>query len=92
MPLRHTGQVLSLYRNPPTTKSPGVTVVTAAPTSSTIPTYSCPIGVGLRPPEVARYGQRSDPHTHTATVRMTASVGSMMVGSARSSKRTSPGP
>ena len=45
MPLRQTGHVLSLCRKPPTTKSPTFTVVTASPTCSTIPTYSCPIGV-----------------------------------------------
>ena len=43
----HTGQVLSEGLKPPTTKSPGFTVVTALPTSSTTPQNSWPIGVGF---------------------------------------------
>src|SRR5260370_1300403 len=40
------GEVLSDAKNEPMTKWPGFTDLTALPTSSTIPQYSCPIGVG----------------------------------------------
>ena len=46
MPARQCGQVLSEYMNGATTKSPGRTVVTSAPTSSTRPTNSWPIRAG----------------------------------------------
>ena len=39
--------MLSEAKNDPTTNWPGVIVVTAEPTSSTMPAYSCPIGDGL---------------------------------------------
>ena len=65
---------------------------TSLPTSSTMPQYSWPIGVGPSIGSMPRYGQRSDPHTQAAEVLMMASVGSMIVGSGRSSKRTSRGP
>src|SRR2546426_6792784 len=39
-----------------------------------------------------RYGQRSDPQTHAAEILMMASVGWMIVGVSRFSKRTSRGP
>src|SRR3979409_1791054 len=39
-----------------------------------------------------RYGHKSDPHTHADEILMTASVGLMIVGTSRSSKRTSRGP
>jgi hypothetical protein len=42
-PARQWGQVLSQWQKGTTTKSPGPNAVTAAPTSSTIPTASCPI-------------------------------------------------
>jgi hypothetical protein len=45
-PLRQCAQVPSLMENGATTKSPGLTVRTSAPTSSTTPTNSCPIGFG----------------------------------------------
>ena len=45
-PARQISQVLSEAKNDPTTNWPGLIVVTAEPTSSTIPAYSCPIGVG----------------------------------------------
>src|SRR5438270_6409306 len=74
------------------TNCPGLTDFTARPTSATTPQYSCPMGegplIGWRP----RYGHRSDPHTHVAAMRMTASVGSSTFGASRSSKRTSRGP
>src|SRR5829696_3398488 len=38
-----------------------------------------------------RYGHRSEPHTQVAASRMTASVGFSILGSSRSSTRTSPG-
>src|SRR6266576_6403706 len=39
-----------------------------------------------------RYGHKSDPHTHADEILMTASVGLMIFGTSRSSKRTSRGP
>ncbi len=44
-PARQISQVLSEMTNDPTTKSPGLTVVTSEPTSSTTPTYSWPMSV-----------------------------------------------
>ena len=40
------GQVLSDVAKEPTTNCPGLMDLTALPTSSTMPQYSCPIGVG----------------------------------------------
>src|SRR6266849_3717541 len=74
------------------TNWPGLTEVTALPTSSTMPQYSCPIGVGCGTALMPRYGHRSDPHTHVAEILMMASVGLVIVGASRSSKRTSRGP
>src|SRR5690348_15405450 len=45
-PFWQLGQVLSEVANEPTTNWPGLMDLTAAPTSSTKPQYSCPIGVG----------------------------------------------
>src|SRR5437899_7392114 len=39
-----------------------------------------------------RYGHKSDPQTHAAETLMRASVGLMIFGMSRSSKRTSRGP
>src|SRR5216110_1742302 len=39
-----------------------------------------------------RYGHKSDPQTHADEILMTASVGLMIFGASRSSKRTSRGP
>src|SRR5438105_11786704 len=64
---------------------------TSLPTSSTVPQYSWPIGVGSVTGLAPRYGHRSDPHTHVAEIRMMASVDLMIVGTSRSSKRTSRG-
>src|SRR5438445_3229998 len=86
------GQVLSEAKNEPITNWPGLTEVTALPTSSTMPQYSCPIGVGCGTASMPRYGHRSDPHTHVAEILRMASVGLMIVGVSRSSKRTSRGP
>src|SRR6266542_3911470 len=86
------GQVLSEAKNGPMTNWPRLTEVTARPTSSTIPQYSCPIGVGCETALMPRYGHRSDPHTHVAEILMMASDGFMIVGVSRSSKRTSRGP
>ena len=47
-PKRQCGQVLSDMTNEPTTNWPARTVVTALPTSSTMPQYSCPIAIGGR--------------------------------------------
>src|SRR5437899_5405934 len=57
-----------------------------------MPQYSCPIGVGWAIGWMPRYGHRSDPHTHVAEILMMASVGLVIVGVSRSSKRTSRGP
>src|SRR5919204_4527815 len=91
-PARQIAQVLSEVKKEPTTKSPTLIVSTAPPTCSTTPTYSWPIGVGRVIGSMPRYGQRSEPHTHAAATLMTASVGSTIVGSSRSSTRTSRGP
>ena len=45
-PFWQFGHVLSEMQNDPMTNCPGFTDFTALPTSSTIPQYSCPIGVG----------------------------------------------
>src|SRR4051812_35360751 len=93
-PARQIGQVLSEAQNEPTTNWPGRTVATSAPTSSTMPTYSWPIGIGQASSStpMPRYGQRSEPQTQARTMRTTASVGSRIDGSGTSSTRTSPGP
>jgi hypothetical protein len=70
----------------------GFTDVTSLPTSSTMPQYSWPIGVGSLIGFMPRYGQRSEPQTQVTDSRMTASVDFVMAGMGRSSKRTSPGP
>ena len=71
----------------PTTKSP--TLMDS--TCSTTPTYSCPVGFGSDTSSEPLCGHGSDPHTRAAASRMIASVGAWMVGSGRSSTRTSPG-
>jgi hypothetical protein len=45
-PARQIGQVLSEAQNEPTTNWPGSMFLTSPPTSSTMPQYSWPIGVG----------------------------------------------
>src|SRR5438105_12275609 len=74
------------------TNWPGLIEATALPTSSTMPQYSWPMGVGWGTGLMPRYGHRSDPHTHVAEVLMMASVGLTIFGSSRSSNRTSRGP
>src|SRR5438128_759651 len=74
------------------TNWPGLTDLTALPTSSTYPQYSCPIGVGSVTWLIPRYGHRSDPQMHVAGNRRTASVGLRIFGVPRSSNRTSRGP
>src|SRR5439155_13542906 len=66
--------------------------VTSRPISSTMPQYSWPMGVGSVVGFAPRYGHRSDPQIHVTDSLTIASVGSMMVGAGRSSKRTSRGP
>ena len=56
-------------------------VVTADPTSSTMPAYSWPIGRGPSSASIPRYGHRSEPQTQVAASRMMASVGSTIAGS-----------
>ena len=80
---------MSDAKNDPMTNCPGVIDLTARPTSSTMPQYSWPMGVGPSVALMPRYGHRSDPQMHVADSLMTASVGSTIVGAARSSKRTS---
>ena len=43
-PSSQISQVLSLMQKEPTTKSPTLTLVTSSPTSTTVPTYSWPMG------------------------------------------------
>ena len=78
--------------NEPMTNCPGLTDFTALPTSSTMPQYSCPIGVGpvdrLQPP----IRPQVRPAHAGAAMRMMASVGSSIFGVSRSSKRMSRGP
>src|SRR4051794_14033513 len=88
-PAWQISHVLSEMTKEPTTKSPTFTFRTSSPTSSTMPTYSCPI-TWWSAGSIPRYGHRSDPQTHVAVSRMTASVGSVILGSSRSSTRTSP--
>src|SRR3954469_16835111 len=66
-------------------------VCTSSPTSSTMPTYSWPMGAGPLTGSMPRYGHRSDPHTQVADSRMTASVGFSIFGSSRVSTRMSRG-
>src|SRR2546425_5355909 len=66
--------------------------VTAVPTSSTMPQYSCPIGVAWGTGLIPRYGHRSEPHTQVAEFLTIASVGFRIAGMSRSSKRKSRGP
>jgi len=89
---RQLGQVLSDAKNEPMTNWPGLMDLTVLPTSSTMPQYSCSIGVGWGTGLMPRYGHRSDPHTHVAEILMMASVGFMILGTSHSSKRTSRGP
>jgi hypothetical protein len=70
----------------------GLTDRTAPPTSSTMPQYSCAIGVGPLTGWIPRHGHSSDPQTQVAEILTMASVGLMIVGASRSSKRTSRGP
>src|SRR5882762_11662654 len=60
-PAWQCGHVLSDAKNDPMTNWPGLIDVTARPTSSTMPQYSCPIGVGSVVGLMPRYGHRSDP-------------------------------
>ena len=91
-PKRQCGQVLSEMQNEPTTNWPGLTVVTALPTSSTTPQYSCPIAIGDLISFSPRKGHRSDPQMQVADSRMMASVGRSIFGSGTSSQRTSRAP
>src|SRR5439155_6670491 len=86
---RQCGRVLSDAKNDPITNCPAVIDLAARPTFSTMLQYSCPIGVGASVALTPRYGHRSDPQMQVADSLMTGSVGSTIVGAARSSKRTS---
>src|SRR5690348_13911504 len=86
------GHVLSDAKKDPTTNWPRLTCFTSRPTSSTTPQYSWPIGVGPFGASMPRYGHRSEPQTQVADRRMMTSVGSTIVGSSRSTYRTSCGP
>ena len=90
IPSRQKAQVPSDQANGTITVSPGLSVVTSAPTSWTTPMASWPI---RRPSGVASrswYGCRSEPHTQAYVTRTSASVGAEIVGSGTSSTRTSP--
>src|SRR5690349_18885234 len=91
-PCRQCAQVLSEAAKEPTTNCPFRIVLTSLPTSSTMPQYSWPIGVGPAIGCSPRYGHRSDPHTHAAEILMIASLRSISVGSGIDSNRTSPAP
>src|SRR5207245_26022 len=90
-PIWQLGQVLSDAKNEPMTNWPGLIDLTARPTSSTMPQYSCPIGVGCVVCCTPRYGHKSDPHTHADEILITAYVGYMISGTSRSSTPTSHG-
>jgi hypothetical protein len=64
---------LSEAQNDPTTNWPGLIVLTSLPTSSTTPTYSCPIGRGSSIGSMPQYGHRSDPQIQVADRRRIAS-------------------
>ena len=83
-------QVPSEKANGITTRSPGLTVRTSGPTSSTRPIASWPIGRPLSVGSRSAYGHRSLPQTQALVTRMIASVGSTIEGSGTSSTRTSP--
>jgi hypothetical protein len=83
-------QVPSENANGMTTTSPGLTVRTSAPTSSTTPMASWPIGWPVSVASSDAYGQRSLPQMQARVTRTTASVGSAIVASGTSSMRTSP--
>ena len=75
------------------TRSPGAIVVTAAPTSTTVPTASCPrtvpgVDSGTSPLRM----WRSVPQIVDESIRTIASVGSMIVGSGTDSQARCPGP
>ena len=75
------------------TRSPAASVVTAAPTSVTVPTASWPRIVpgftsGTSPLRMCR----SVPQIVDESIRTIASVGSMMTGSGTSSQLRWPGP
>ena len=91
-PKRQCGQVLSERQKEPTTNWPGLTLVTALPTSSTTPQYSWPIAIGAVTALAPQNGQRSELQMHDAERRITASVGLRIWGSGTSSQRTSRGP
>ena len=65
-PKRQCGQVLSERQKEPTTNWPGRTVLTALPTSSTMPQYSWPIAMGAVNVFRPRNGQRSEPQMQDA--------------------------
>src|SRR5207302_5699031 len=67
-PIWQLGQVLSDAKNEPMTNLPGLIDLTARPTSSTMPQYSCPIGVGPAMGLMPRYGHRSDPQMQVADI------------------------
>ena len=75
------------------TRSPAAIVVTAAPTSTTVPTASWPrivpgFTAGTSPLRMCR----SVPQIVDESMRTIASVGSMMDGSGADSQARSPGP
>ena len=90
-PSSQISQVLSETQKEPTTKSPGLTLVTSSPTSTTVPMYSWPMGRAAASGLMPRYGHRSEPQMQATSILRIASVGSTMRGTSRSSTVTSPG-
>ena len=91
-PARQNSQTPQEIANGAITKSPGVTVVTSAPTSSTTPISSCPIELPSAEVGAEWYGCRSLPQTQARVTRTSASVGCWSFGSGAVITRTSPAP
>jgi hypothetical protein len=91
-PLWQNSHVPSENANGITTTSPGLTVRTSAPMSSTTPIASWPMRWPVSLGAIDVYGHRSLPQMQARTTRMIASVRSITDGSGTFSIRTSPAP
>jgi len=89
-PSWQNAQVPSGYANGITTTSPRFSVRTSAPTSSTTPMASCPIGCGSLSRSFNLYGHKSLPQIQARVMRISASVGCLIAASGTLSIRTSP--
>src|SRR3954452_6585877 len=89
-PSWQNAQVPSEKANGMTTTSPGLIVVTSAPTSSTTPIASWPIDCPVSEGSIEAYGHRSLPQMQARVTRTTASVDSVMAASGTSWTQTSP--